>query len=75
MIKFDCADECIHKNVCKYYEQDMRDLDEKLKGLDICIPVIDLVVTCKAYRSASSAIIPRSATYANAKETVEKYGK
>lgn len=75
MIKFDCTNECIHKNVCKYYEQDTQDLYEKLKGLDICIPGIDLVVTCKAYRSASSTIIPRSATYDSAKKAVETYGK
>lgn len=75
MIKFDCANECIHKYVCKYFEQDMCDLDEKLKKLDICIPGIDLVVKCKAYRPASNAIIPRSATYDSAKKAVETYGK
>lgn len=75
MIKFDCANECIHKNVCKYYEQDMHDLDEKLKKLDICIPGIDLVVKCKGYISAFDAIVPRSATYDSAKKAVETYGK
>lgn len=75
MIKFDCANECVHKNVCKYYEQDMQDLDKKLKKLDICIPNIDLVVKCKAYRSALNAIVPRNAIYGSAKEAVEKYEK
>ena len=75
MIKFDCANECIHKNVCKYYEKDMHDLDEKLKKLDICIPGIDLVVKCKGYTSAFNPITPRSATYDSAKKAVEKYGK
>lgn len=75
MIKFDCTNECIHKNVCKYYERDMHDLDEKLKKLDICIPGIDLVVECKGYISAYGAIVPRNAIYGNAKEAVEKYEK
>lgn len=75
MIKFDCANECVHKNVCKYYEQDMQDLDKKLKKLDIFIPCIDLVVKCKAYRSALNAIVSRSATYDSAKKAVETYGK
>lgn len=73
MIKFDCNNGCIHKNVCKYYELYMQDLDEKLKELGVCIPGIDLVVTCKAHRPASGVIIPRNATYGNAKEALEKY--
>lgn len=63
MIKFDCANECIHKNVCKYYEQDMHDLYEKLKKLDICIPGIDLVVKCKHYSSKFDFQNTRGITY------------
>lgn len=44
--------------------KNMQDLDKKLKKLNFCIPNIDLVVKCKAYRSAFSA-----------KEAVEKYEK
>lgn len=75
MIKFDCNDGCIHKEVCKHIpalKELQRAIDNNgyLTGINA-----DVVIKCKNYESRSdecpSSI--RATTYGNAKEAIEKY--
>ena len=62
MIKFDCANDCIHKGIC-IYEEARYELNRNLKRIEPNNPNIDFLVKCKHYSSKFDFQNTRGITY------------
>lgn len=75
MIKFDCNDGCIHKEVCKHIPA-IKKLQRAINDNGYLTEInADVVIKCKNYESRSDECLSsiRGTTYERAKEVLEKY--
>mgnify|MGYP004630947047 FL=1 len=75
MIKFDCNDGCIHKEVCKHIPA-IKKLQREIDSNGYLTEInADVLIKCKNYESRSDTCLSsiRGATYESAKEALDKY--
>lgn len=75
MIKFDCNDGCIHKEVCKHIPA-IKKLQRVINDNGYLTEInADVVIKCKNYESRSDGCLSliKGTTYESAKEAIEKY--